>query len=120
MTTALEQAAQDWIAHLTVLGRSPRTIELRQDRLAAVITFLHHRGCLRPADVSATDIDAYMLERQSQGIARESLHSFRTTIRGFFDWYMSTERSCAILRTTSIWEHGMNNRCSSLHFRNQT
>lgn len=86
MGTALEQAAQDWIAQLAVLGRSTRTVELRERRLSGVVNFLHQRGCLRPADVNATDLDAYMLERQSQGLARESLRSFRTTIRGFFDW----------------------------------
>jgi len=92
MGIALEKAASDWIAHLKVLGRLPRSIELRERRLGAVIKFFINRGCLKPADVTATDIDAFIQDGIHRGLARETLRSFRSTIRGFFDWLFDNNK----------------------------
>jgi len=85
-TTALEQAAEEWVSSLTMLGRSARTVVLRKERLGVFIKFLLQRGCLRPADVSAKDVDDYIQDCVARELARESLRSIRTTIRGFFTW----------------------------------
>lgn len=50
------------------------------------ITFLLKRGCLRQADVNAKDVDDYVQDCAARNLARESLRSIRTTIRGFFTW----------------------------------
>jgi len=84
--TALHEASENWLASLTILGRTEGTVQLRRERLLAAIQFLHNRGCLRPADVTAHDLDNYLNQRREDGFARETLRSIRSTLRGFFGW----------------------------------
>ena len=92
MTTALSQAAEDWYATLTILGRASGTVKLRRERLGAAIQHLLNHGCLRPADVSATDLDAYLQECSERGLSRDTLRSHRSTLRGFFSWLFDRRR----------------------------
>lgn len=75
-----------FVAHLTSLGLSASTIRGRRRNVTDLIGFVAGRGCLRAADLSPDDVDAYLLHLRARGLASGSVKEAASSLRIFGTW----------------------------------
>jgi len=87
----MQDVLDAYLIHLTVVrGLSENTVASYRADLAAFAQFLQEMGT-RLHSVTADDILAYLLYRQSQGVGPRSLARHLSALRGFFTFLQTTQ-----------------------------
>lgn len=82
----LADQTERFLAHLATLGRSPHTVRIRRIWTGDAVCFLAARGCLRAADLTPADLDAYLLHVRARGCATATIGLALQSVRVWCAW----------------------------------
>ena len=80
----ITDAVEQFLQQKSVEHKSPRTVTHYRKRLISLIRHLQRSGALRLADVTASDLQGWLLEMHDRELKRSTRYSAASTIREFF------------------------------------
>lgn len=82
-----------FLADLLTAGRAPATALRHRQRLVVALRIFAERGCLRAADCTPADVDAYMQHLRERGQALTTREGSAASLRVFWIWLMRHGRA---------------------------
>ncbi|MBD3368423.1 MAG: tyrosine recombinase, partial [Candidatus Eisenbacteria bacterium] len=81
--TALDEAVDDYLAHLTAeRGLSRNTVTSYRSDLAFYVRFLEEQGIPGPADVRERDVEQFLRSRRAGGVSERTVARTLSSVRG--------------------------------------
>jgi integrase/recombinase XerD len=79
----LESLVREWLLELKMMGRSPRTIEWYQQKMA---WYLKTGEAKTLSELTAFELKRYLGELRDRGLADNTIHGFFETLRALASW----------------------------------
>nr|MBA3710776.1 tyrosine-type recombinase/integrase [Planctomycetota bacterium] len=81
-----------YIASCAATTWAPRTVASNRPRLYRVVRWLRSRGIRRWANLTAADLDAFLLDLVEEGLAYGTRNNYAVMLRSFGDWLTTRGR----------------------------
>ncbi len=82
----LRDDVDTYITYCAATTWAPRTVGSNRPRLYRIVRWLRSRGIRRWADLTAADLDAFMLDLIDEGLAYGTRNNYAWLLRTFGDW----------------------------------
>jgi len=93
--TMLRDDVDTYITYCAATTWAPRTVESNRPRMYRIVRWLRDRGIRRWADLTAADLDAFMLDLIEEGLAYGTRNNYAWLLRTFGEWLAQRGRVLA-------------------------